>query len=239
MILATVLTVVLSVSFRSITEIQVTKLEEESQKALAAAEAALEAALRAADGSATIGTGSLSDITGFSGSANLDTTTKNDFTSTTINKDGAYTFYLGSYDLATHKIGASLTESIDICFKSASTNPALEITLIKTSGLKKYVVDPDSRITNASSPSLLCSRDNSYNYSYTIPGADIGADGQLLIIKSLYQGGKLYFSRSSNLPLQGKTINSEAASTTGGVSKKITLFQSYPQIPSEFFNTTF
>ena len=46
MLLATVMTIVLSVSFKSVTETQITKLEEESQKALAAAEAAIEVALK-------------------------------------------------------------------------------------------------------------------------------------------------------------------------------------------------
>ena len=46
MLLATVMTIVLSVSFKSVTDTQVTKLEEESQKALAAAESAIEVALK-------------------------------------------------------------------------------------------------------------------------------------------------------------------------------------------------
>ena len=46
MLLATVLTVVLAVTFKSTTETQLTKLEEESQKALAAAEAGVEVAIK-------------------------------------------------------------------------------------------------------------------------------------------------------------------------------------------------
>lgn len=239
MILATVLTVVLSVSFRSVTETQITKLEEENQKALAAAEAAIEAALNSTDGSATIGAGSLSNITGFSGSATLDTTTSNSFTTAKINKDSSYTFYLGDYDLDTYTIGASSQEAIEICFQTDAPNPAIEITLVRGGSIKKYVVDPDSRINNADTPSSICSN-NSYNYSYTVPAGvgDINTNSKFLLVRVLYQETKLYFKRSSNFPLQGKTIASEATSTTG-VSKKITLFQTYPQIPAEFFTTTF
>ena len=41
MVLATIMTVVLSVSFQSVTETQTTKLEEDSQNALAASGAAI------------------------------------------------------------------------------------------------------------------------------------------------------------------------------------------------------
>ena len=238
MILATILTVVLSVSFRSVTETQITKLEEENQKALAAAEAAIETSLKT--GSATIfGSGSLSNITGFSGGASLTTTTTNSFTTPTIPQDASYTFYLGDYNSETHEIDASLDQPIEICFQSPSPKPALEITLVKTTGIKKYVIDPDklTRILEAELPSSICSN-SSYSYSYPIPGADIGTDAKILFVRTLYQGGRLYFSRSTNLPLQGKTISSSAVSQTG-VSKKVTLFQSYPQIPAEFFTTTF
>ena len=236
MVFATILTVVLGVSFRSATETQVSKLEEENQKALAAAEAAVEAALNSETGSATLGSGSLSQITDYTGTAALLTTTQNNFTTSLLPKDGSYTFYLGDYNITTHEIGASTGQSIEVCFKSGSPNPAIEITLVKAASLIKYVVDPDGRIANATSPSS-CSN-TSFNYAYTVPGGSIGADGKVLVVKNLYQETRLYFKRTSAFPLQGKTVMSEAVSTTG-VSKKVTLFQSYPQIPAEFFNTAF
>src|SRR3990167_1007022 len=82
MLLATVMTIILSVSFKSITETQVTKLEEESQKALAAAEAAVETAIKE-NQNITFGPGiegSLSSITGFSGSATIESLTSKTFT---------------------------------------------------------------------------------------------------------------------------------------------------------------
>ena len=241
MVLATILTVVLSVSFQSITETQVSKLEEENQKALAAAEAGLEAALKSQTGSATFGSGSLSNITGFTGGASLITTTANNFTTPVLPQDAGYTFYLGDYNLETYEIGASLAQPVEICFQSPSPKPALEITLVKTTGIKKYAVDPENpkRINNALPPSSICSN-SSFNYSYSIPASDIGLDAKILFVRTLYQGGRLYFFRSSDdLPLQGKTISSSAVSQQTSVSKKITLFQSYPQIPAEFFTAAF
>ena len=86
-----------------------------------------------------------------------------------------------------------------------------------------------------------CSPDSvNYSYSIDIPGGDIGADGQFLLVRVLYAPTKLLFSRSIDLPVQGRTISSSVTSSTSvGVSKKVVLFQSYPQIPGEFFSTSF
>lgn len=243
MILATVLTVALSVSFKSITETQITKLEEENQKALAAAEAAIQEALKT--GSASFGAGGLTDFGDFTGGAEIITTTTNSFTTPIISKDGSYTFYLTQYDPETKSfIGGSIIEDIEVCFQSALTNPAIEITLVKDSKIVKYPIDPNKggsgrMSSSVYSPSSVCSADSSYNYSYTIPASDIENDTKLIITKVLYQGTRIHFYRNSNFPLQGKTVSSSAVANNTGVSKKITLFQTYPQIPAEFFNTSF
>lgn len=239
MFLATVMTVVLSTSFKSTTDTQVTKLEEESQKALAAAESAIEVALKE-NSTTTIGSGSLDSITGFSGTATIDTTTSTRFTTPLITKDGSHTFYLGNYDLATKVIGPSTSQDIVICFESGTPNPALEVTLIKLNGVTKYAIDPSSRIAGASA-TVPCAVDTvNYSHSATIPSSNIGIDGQFLLVRVLYNSSKLLFSGSSNLPVQGRTVSSQATSSTStGVSKKVVLFQSHPQIPGEFFTTTF
>ncbi len=240
MLLATVMTIVLSASFRSVTETQVTKLEEENQKALAAAESAIEAALKE-NATATIGTGSLTSITGFSGSATIESLSTTTFTTHNIDKDGSYTFYLGTYDVEGKTItGTSEAQAITICFESGTPNPAIEITLIKTGGVKKYVVDPSSRITNALTGSSCTPDSTNYSYSINVPAADIETDGKFLFVRVLFAPTKLLFSRATTLPVQGRTISSNVTSSTSvGVSKKVVLFQSYPQIPGEFFSTSF
>jgi type II secretory pathway pseudopilin PulG len=246
MLLATAMTIVLSISFKSMTETKITKLEEESQKALAAAESAIEVVLKE-NTAATLGSGSLSSISGFSGGAAISSTTSTTFTTPNIPKDAGYTFYLGNYDSNTNTIDSSQTnppdQDITICFQSGATNPAIEVTLIKSSGVKKYIVDPSSRITHAST-GLSCTPDSTnYSYSITIPGdaaTGIGVDGKFLLVRVLYAPTKLLFARDINLPAQGRTVTSEVKSSTStGVSKKIIRFQSYPQIPAEFFTTAF
>ena len=233
MLLATVMTIVLSVSFKSATDTQITKLEEESQKALVAAESAIEVALKN-NNTATLGSGSLTSITGFEGSATIESLTSSSFTTPSIPKDGSYTFYLGNYNLTTKTIVSSFDQSVTLCFQSGA-NPAIEATLVKSNGVTKYVGDPSGRINNA--PTGNCNGHANFPNSINIPG---DANSRFLLVRVLYAPTKLFLSTSSNLPIQGRTISSQATSSTStGVSKKVVLFQSYPQIPGEFFTTTF
>ena len=69
MLLAAAITVAMTIAFNSTTDTQVTKLEEDSQKALSAAEAALESAVRQRiiNSTVTLGTGDLSMFKGITG----------------------------------------------------------------------------------------------------------------------------------------------------------------------------
>lgn len=234
MILATVMTVVLSVSFQTVTDTQITKLEEDNQKALAAAESAIEALLNEKAATVYFGSGSLSGFSDFTGGATLENVQKQDFTTPLLKNGQSYTFYLADYNKENNSFGASINAPLEICFSSSQ---AIEVTLIKTNAIKKYVVDPTGSITNATSPSNICSNNN-FSKSFTISSADISTNSQIAIVKNLFADGKLYFRSTTNLPLQGKTVSSQAIAKSG-VSKKITLFQSYPQIPADFFYTRF
>lgn len=246
LVMATVVTVVFTVSFTSRTATQTTKLEEENLKALAAAEASIQVALKKKAGT-TLGSGELSNITNFSGGATFSpATTSTTFTSPSIERDGAYTFYLGNYTIGTPPtFGASTAEDIRICFGTSGTQPALDITIIKSGApkIRRYSVDPQSRITNATTGTVGClgnPTSTSFAYSYTLPGTEIGADARFLFVKTLFSSTQLLFIRASGstaFPSQGTIIQSSATSTNSGVTKKIQLFQSYPQILVEFFST--
>lgn len=234
MILATVMTVVLAVSFQTVTDTQITKLEEDNQKALAAAESAIEALLNEKAATVYFGSGSLSGFSDFTGGATLENVQKQDFTTPLLKNGQSYTFYLADYNKENNSFGVSINTPLEICFSSSQ---AIEVTLVKTNAIKKYVVDPTNQITSASIPSNICSNNN-FAKSFTIPAVDISTDSQIAIVKNLFTDGKLYFKSTTNLPLQGKTVSSQAIAKSG-VSKKITLFQSYPQIPADFFYTRF
>lgn len=240
MLLATVLTVVLSVSFKSTTDTQITKLEQEQQKALAAAEAAIEASLKANEDITFAGLGS--EYSNFSGGATLSEARSNVFTSPLLQKDEQYTFYLQTYNTTTKSLsGNSTEEDVEVCFSpSGQQKPAIEITLIKTGEVKRYLVQPSGETIVEGNPPLIadsCSN-GLFPYGATILSSDVETDAKIMLVRMINSGGKLFFKRNSVFPLQGKTILSEARSNTG-VSKSVTLFQSYPQIPSEFFVSSF
>jgi len=232
MLLATAITIVLSSSFKSTTETQITKLEEENQKALAVAEGAIESTLRSKNYT------NLPD-TNYSGGASISLATTNTFTTPLLQRDEQYTFYLVPYDETTNIFGnPALVEPVNVCIKPSSSdpglNPALEITLIKQTGIKRYAVDANSsRISNITTTWFT---DSNNNWCYAI--LDITNDSQLIIVRELFAGGKIIFSRLHDFPPQGTTISSQAQSKTTNVTKKIQLFQSYPQIPADFFTTS-
>lgn len=174
----------------------------------------------------------------------VQSTASEKFTTPTIPKDGSYTFYLGDYNVETKTISPSADlNPVTVCFESGGAIiPAVEITLVKSTSVKKYVVD-DPSSTRISGDGVISASVTScfdgLGFSYTIPALDLGAD-QFLLVRVLYAPTKLFFSRVTNLPIQGRTVSSEAKSSTStGVSKKVVLFQSYPQIPGEFFTTAF
>jgi hypothetical protein len=245
MLLTTILTIFTAIAFRSTTETQITKLEEESQKAFAAAEAAIEVALKQ-------GNVNIQSLPGFEssniiGQATIDTTQYNKFITPLLQKDEQYTLYLsnpaGSID---NPDFSQLTSSynnraLTIC---STTNIALEIALIKTSGINRFVINPTGTtiIENGQTANNLgdCPQEENFAYRHQLSATDISDNNLLLITKIVGSGStKIVFVASGdNLPLQGKTITSTATSSIG-VTKKVVLFQSYPQIPSEFFVTSF
>jgi len=255
MLLATAVTLALSASFTSKTETQITTLEKQSQEALAAAEAALEAALKEGT-TVTIGQGSLSNITGFYGQATKTASCplKTTFVSPLIQKDGQYTFYLSKYPgLSEGYWEGDLT----IYFASEQTTcPSLELTFIGLdNSITKHLIDPDTcnNINKTSTDIIATATDNSNKvlgdttFSYKTAGSiSISQDKKLVFVRVFDTATKIGFSGTTNLSCQGEYVNSQATVKptgiiipTGGVTKKLQLFQSYPQIPSEFFVTSF
>jgi Tfp pilus assembly protein PilX len=252
MLLATTLTVALTATYQSVTETQLSKLEEENQKALAAAEAGIEKALQSKQqGTFTftsLGLSNLSGIDTSQSSVEIKNQGSATFVTPLLKKDEQYTFYLANYDAQNKILGSSSTaQDINLCFGSSSFNPALEITLVKSdSSVKRYAVNPQGQniIQNAPSSSLVTNcppNSPPFTNQYFIPASSISNNTQLLIVRVISnQNGstRIGFKATNPFPLQGSTIISTAKTQTG-VEKKVQLFQSYPQIPAEFFVTSF
>ena len=255
MLLATAITVVLTTAFTGQTDTKIAKLEADQQKALAAAEAGVEAALKS-------GTNvNISDLQlGSTGTANVSSFGEDQsFVSpSVINANGAYTYYVSDYVAATGEFLNPWNNSLKIYYGTQSgtdcnSDVALDISLMygnPTTLVKKFVA------VNASTPTSANDIANSIPAGQAIGspattfycrtsdinlGSGSYPNSKLLIVRVLLQNTKLGFeSTTAGTPLkaQGKLVTSEAK-TAAGASKKVQLFQSYPQIPAEFFVTSF
>jgi len=240
MLLATVLTISLTATLRSTSETQITKLEEENQKALAAAEAAIEKVLQSKQGGnfSTIGLSDLSGIDLSQSSVTISNQQGNTFITPLLKKDEQYTFYLNNYP----DFNSPWTGNLNIYLKTETNCPALELTQIRNNNsLVRNIIDPCNQITNPNNLKLLTTTGDSlggFNFAYKLSSNLSISDSKLLIVRVLFSPTRIGFTSSSNFPLQGSTITSTAKSTAG-VVKKVQLFQSYPQIPADFFVTSF
>jgi len=257
MLLATVITVVMTIAFNTTTNTQVSRLEADSQKALAAAEAGVEAVIKESLSNNSNESTSIGDLgsfrsQGISGTAQIVTGVKPYFVTPLLQKDEQYTFYLSDYSniSSTPSFTNPWTGSIDLFLASEGGCPSIEVTIIKRDySLDRYAYNTcDTTIINASSmqssssPTVIDGVSFSYKTGSTAPIPV--TEGLVMFVKILNAKTKLGvkgFDAEGNekiLPLQGKTVESEAR-TSSGVVKKVQLFQSYPQIPSSFFMTSF
>jgi type II secretory pathway pseudopilin PulG len=243
MFLATALTVALTATYQSVTETQLSKLEEENQKALAAAEAAIEKVLQSKQqGTFTftyLGLSNLSGIDTSQSSVEISNQGSATFVTPLLQKDEQYTFYLANYPNFT----PYWSGQINIYFNAESGCPSLELTQIKNdNSLVRNIVDPCGQITDPNNLRLGTTSGpysfGGFNFDYKLLNNISISNTKLLIVRVLFAPTRIGFQGTYNFPPQGSTIIS-TSKTQAGVEKKVQLFQSYPQIPSEFFVTSF
>jgi len=243
------MTVVFSASFVSRTDTQISKLEEENQKTLAAAEAGIEAALK----SGTVANfNGLNAPSGFTGSAAIQTAASSSFTTPLLKKGDQYTFYLSTPggtsenpDFSKPLTSAYNSQGLTIC--SSSKDFSMSIAFLKYDGskytLRRFAINPggDPRIITNGQDANNQGSCPGFAYWNQFNSADIGTNNLLLFVKLVGTGtvgARVQIIGDSALPSQGRTIVSQAKSPTGA-TKTVQLFQSYPQIPTEFFVTIF
>lgn len=236
-----VLTFYLSLSNIAVQEIRTTKLEEESKKAFAAAEALLEERLRSNRDITTISNLSLPEGI-VSGQAVVSLSQGKVFLSPVIKKDEQLTFYLSEYNPTSKKIeGAPYSGNLkfaldnqNVCSQN-NTQVAIELTFINIQNFnwQRRLIDPCLLIDGETNNRW------SLNQFYSTP-----IPAHLLILRVIsasanFDGVQLLIERAGgNWPPQGRVIISSATTKTQ-VTKAIQLFQSYPQIPADFFVTRF
>lgn len=262
LIIALLMTIVAATSFRLTTEIQSSKLQEESVRALAAADAGIEAGLRIAN---TTGTSVVPipfsdaniDVSGIdlARSKITITDTSPTFVSQMIPKDEQLTFYLQQYP----NYGTNYTGNMTVLFGTepeppnpcgsalgGRSRPAIEISFIQgtsPNGVRREILEPcppgTFKIGGVGQATVLSVPQTvdgvTYNYSATLSGL---GGYEIAFMRTLFSGTRFVVRGSATLPSQGKLIRSEARSISGP-SKVVTIFQSLPQVPADFFVTTF
>lgn len=246
MLLATVITVVMTIAFNATTETQVARLEVDSQKALAAAEAGIDAVIKQSINTSTpVDIGALGQFSDqkISGNAKLVGVSKPYFITPLLQKDEQYTLYLSDYPGYANPWNGSFT----IYLVSENTQcPSIEVTVINSDySQDRYAYNTCSTpgiINNVTSLTTQATTTvDSVSFQYKISTPITISNGLIAFVKVLGGRTKLGFQSSDvavPFPIQGKTVQSEAR-TESGVVKKVELFQSFPQFPSNFFMTSF
>lgn len=263
MVIAVLMTIVASASYRLTVETQSTKLQEDSIRSLAAADSGIERGLKLANNTGAIGANSvqsfqqmglqLDGVDMEKSRVLITTASSTSFVSSVVAKDEQYVFYLSNYpdynDFFTGLISLYFgSSSPTSCSSSPRTAPALELTLISGEGndqTSRYVVEPCTTGNYISGTGIISpSGSTSFEgltFGHTASNAlSIAGSSKpkLLIVRVLFASTKIGFASSNYLPVQGKTIRSEAVAYSGP-SKIIQVFQSFPQIPADFFVTSF
>lgn len=235
---ATLLAIAGGIFFESLVQTQVTKIQEESIRALKAAEGLAEQALQQGSGTVVLDSNKL-NLPGASGKAEVVSSLSNVFTTPLLAKDEQYTFYF--YDYASGNIGPALTPTmkiapeVDICDSNSFVVELTFVDLSNESFSRDVVGCPDKSIAT-----------KTFGTPFTAPASHV-VILRVLSESSNFPGTKLVLTRLDVdpatgdylvWPAQGKTVVSTVR-TASGVKKTIRVFQSYPQIPASFFVTKF
>lgn len=174
-----------------------------------------------------------------------------------IPKDGQYTLYMAEYDPLTSIFGSTPPTSTDyfsgpvtVYFMSSSDPtqcPVLEITqvLATTPETVKREVSggcnangiPNATLPVSTPASRVAIGAHTYGKSITLPVTD---PTKYLVIRSLFAPTRLGFDQQSAPALKPQGIQvSASVQTIGGAQKTVRVFQPFPQIPAEFFVTSF
>lgn len=260
LILAVITTVGLSIASRSVTEISTSTTNDESSRALAAAEAGVEAKL------ANV----VAPSFGTSGETSVTTTSSYGVGSEVALNEPLAAGEVGTIFLATHDSTGKLVSpyyggnQINICWgqntnSSQSNTPAIEIILYYFEGgvykVSRLAYDPNNsrRASNSFSSvdnNTTCSSNKTFSFSQQIKLNGGGGNGLqmsggsplLLRIRLFYNGDNKHYvgivaNNNGTFPGQGQVINSTGQA--GVTSRKVQVFQQYPDPMAIFDSAVF
>jgi hypothetical protein len=178
-----------------------------------------------------------------------------------VKKDDQFTFFLTKYDPTSSDPWSTDIYNGNLNFYLNSNNktncgagrdvPAIELTYIygdTTFTTEKYMIDPLCNAFNEPANRILTTVDNTSSIAFFSDfkqktnetlNINSGNNPKIIVARVLYSDTMIGFLGDNPLKEQGKFITSTATSTSNNVTKKIELFQSLPQIPADFFVTSF
>lgn len=250
LIMVIALTIGLSVASRTVINLKLASDEESSQKAFFAAEAGVEQALKtnqpvtiaqSLGNNSQIGQVSIQSVTGNSVLFN---------NGLTIPKDDGIELWLTNYSPTPTNLYTPPYWNGNVTFYwgtsvGSCTDAALEILIITSSktspSLTRYAYDPciGRRSGNNFTAAGAGGSINGKNFPYATSSISI-TNGVYARVVPLYAGtqiGAVAGSGSSNFPPQGQVIT--ALGSAGSTKRKISYFQGYESLPSEFFYSLF
>lgn len=247
LVMVVTLTVGLSLASRSIVSTRTSTEEDNSQRAFSAAEAGIERLLKTDQGTVA------SDFGGARYSALVVANSPRGFAlndgSRTGQDEGA-DLWLSDYPTYSNKWSGNLRiywgkdGSEGSCSDSPPSAAAVEIVVLKGNDINNPIVD--HFVYDPCSGAGTRAEQNGFDsaglgpyppvdgtvYHYRTDSINI-ASGIVARIIPLYTGSNLAVTSSSDLPAQGKKI--ESTGNSGGAARRISVFQGYPRLPVELF----
>jgi len=255
--LVVALTIGLSIASRSISNIKISKQNEESQKAFQAAEAGVQQALRQLQSGENIsgGDNNLSNQSSYSVEDFEIKETRNNGgilinNGEMVDQAVGHDIWLSDYpSYANPPVTRTLTiywgeNTQNRCSGSGSAiDPALELLLLFTPtgnvnnpDFRKYVVDPCARVQSPENARIGAGRiinGVTFRHSYVLNITGATRNGLIVKAIPIYNATLIAAAASPALPAQGKIIASTGVS--GDTARKVEYFIAYPQIPNELF----
>jgi len=258
--LSVVLTLILYILSRSVTDVAVSGTQEESVRAFSAAEAGVEKALVVGSASQGIGDSSyVANVTNFAqGSQSFNYPIS-------LSAGDTATAWLASRDASGNLTSPGSFNSITVCWGDAATAPAIEVSVyyestpgnplttaanLATIKIARIAFDPNAGRSGASGNNFRTVTGNTctisgqtYAFQQTITFASfspaVTSTGLILarvrmLYNSIPQNVGIVLP-AGTLPSQGQTITSTgtagAVSGVGGSNRKISVFQGWPEFP--------
>lgn len=252
LIMTVALTVGLSLATRTILNVRIVTQEEQSQKAFSAAEAGIEETLRNCSTSSCTPAsppfgGFSQNNTTFSVKVNV----SNGYNllvnaGNQILQDEGTQVWLSAYGSTSGTYNGTISMYWGGSSDTCPGAPALELIIISGSKssptLSRFAVDPCSgrRSSNSFTVAQVGSYTlNSKNFSYNFDTPQI-VNGLFMRVVPLYQSTVMGIIASSALPVQGFDITSTGTvlGQANPITRRIKVFNSYPQLPAGLFNYT-